>query len=433
MKLRSLLATSCLAVIPSMALAADHPNILLIIADDMGLDASNCYSLGDQQAPMPNVEAMCREGLVFMNAYSAPVCSPTRATMMTGQYGMRTGVGAAIPPNGSNGLAAEAESLFDVLEGSDYATNLLGKWHLAGAGATLDHPSELGVSDYWGVFKGGVRDYFEWAAVTGGEEVPVEEYATTAITDEALDWIAAQDSPWFLWLAYNAPHTPFHLPPEDLHSFRDLPADEESIKADELTYYQAMLEALDTEIGRLLETMDPETRDNTIVMFIGDNGSPNQVTRGFYGSHSAKGTIYEGGTHVPFVVTGPGIESGSTDDFVGTTDFFATITGFAGIEVDRPDSHDFRALLAGEEGTRDYIYVEHFQEDRLDAKPSDVFGWALREGDYKLVSVEDTEFELYDLAADPRELIDLLADGISEDEAAIVARLQTRAEGIRNE
>ena len=433
MKFRTLLATSCLAVIPSLALAADQPNILLVIADDMALEASSCYSLGDQQAPMPNVEAICREGRVFTNAYSTPVCSPTRATIMTGQYGLRTGVGAAIPPNGTNGLSAEAESLFDVLEESDYATNLLGKWHLAGAGATLDHPAELGVSDYWGVFKGGVRDYFNWTAVTDGQEVRVEEYATTAITDEALDWIAAQDSPWFLWLAYNAPHTPFHLPPQDLHGFGALPTDADSINADPLPYYQAMLEALDTEIGRLLETMDPETRAETIVMFIGDNGSPNQVTRGFYGTHSAKGAIYEGGTHVPFVVTGPGIGSGTTDGFVQTTDFFATIAGFAGIEVDRPDSHDFRPLLTGEEGTRDYIYVEHFQEDRSDAKPSDVFGWALREGDYKLVAIEDTEFELYDLAADPRELTDLLADGISGDEAAIVARLQTRAGEIRNQ
>ncbi len=433
MKIRSFLATSCLAALPMMAQAADQPNILLIIADDMGLDASNCYSLGDQQAPMPNVEAMCNDGLVFLNAYSAPVCSPTRATIMTGQYGLRTGVGSAIPREGTNGLAADAESLFDVLEGSDYATNLLGKWHLAGADATLDHPAELGVSDYWGVFKGGVRDYFKWPAVTAGAEMPVEEYSTTAITNEALDWIGAQGSPWFLWLAYNAPHSPFHLPPQDLHRFGDLPTDEESIKADQLTYYQAMLEALDTEIGRLLDTMDPEVREDTIVMFIGDNGSPNQVTRGFYGEHSAKGTIYEGGTHVPFVVTGPGIEPGKSEGFVGTTDFFATVTGFAGIDAERPDSHDFRPLLTGGDGTRDYIYVEHFQEDRADSKPSDVFGWAVRQGNHKLVAVEDTEFELYDLATDPRELTDLLADGTSEEEAAILTRLKTRAEEIRAE
>lgn len=433
MKLPSLFATSCLSVLPALALAADQPNILLIIADDMGLDASNCYALGDQQAPMPNVEAMCDEGLVFMNAYSAPVCSPTRATIMTGQYGLRTGVGAAIPPGGTNGLSPEVESLFDVLEQSDYATNLLGKWHLAGAGETLDHPAGLGVSDYWGIFKGGVRDYFSWPAVTGGEEVPVEEYSTTAITNEALDWIGAQDRPWFLWLAYNAPHAPFHLPPQDLHSFGELPTDEESIRADQLTYYQAMLEALDTEIGRLLATLDPETRDETIVMFIGDNGSPNQVTRGFYGDHAAKGTIYEGGTHVPFVVTGSGIDPGRTDGFVGTTDFFATVTGFAGIDAPRPDSFDFRPLLGGEEGVRDYIYVEHFQEDRSDSKPSDVFGWALRQGNHKLVAIEGTDFELYDVAADPRELTDLLADGISEDEAVILTRLKTRAEEVRAE
>ncbi len=433
MSIRSLLASSCLAALPALAQAADSPNILLIIADDMGLDASNCYSLGDQQAPMPTVEAMCADGLVFMNAYSAPVCSPTRATIMTGQYGLRTGVGAAIPREGRNGLSAEAESLFDALDRSDYAANLLGKWHLAGADDPLDQPARMGVSDYWGMFKGGVRDYFEWAAVTGGAEMPVEEYSTTAITNAALGWIGEQDNPWFLWLAYNAPHTPFHLPPQDLHGFGELPTDETSIKADQLTYYQAMLEALDSEIGRLLESMDPDVREDTIVMFIGDNGSPNQVTRGFYGDHAAKGTIYEGGTHVPFIVTGPGIAPGKSDGFVGTTDFFSTVAGYAGVEVERPDSHDFRPLLSGGTGTRDYIYVEHFQGDRSESKPSDVFGWALREGDYKLVALEGTVFELYDIAADPREATNLLADGVSADEGAILSRLQARAIEIRGD
>lgn len=378
---------------------------------------------------MPNIQTLCDSGLVFENAYSAPVCSPTRATIMTGQYGFRTGVGAAIPPNGTNGLDSSVTSLFDVIADTGYSSNLLGKWHLAGAGASLNHPSEFGVSDYWGLFKGGVRDYNAWDAVTNGAEVKVDEYATTAITNRALDWIGAQEEPWFLWLAYNAPHTPFHLPPSELHSSGDLPTDEASIDDNPLPYYNAMLEALDTEIGRLLGTLD----DDTIVIFIGDNGSPNQVVGEIFGDHKAKATIYEGGTHVPLIVAGPGIEPGRTEAFVETVDLFTTIAGMAGAEAPAVDGYDFAPALTGKDLTRDFIYVEHFLEDRSDAKPSDVFGWALREGDYKLVAIEDTEFELYDLAADPRELNDLLADGISDEEAAIVARLQTRAGGIRNE
>lgn len=424
MKATALIAALSVAVLPAFSDAGESPNLLLIIADDMGLDASRCYSVGDQQARMPNIEAMCRTGLVFENAYSAPVCSPTRATIMTGRYGFRTGVGAAIPRNGGNGLSADATSLFDVLAKTGYSANLIGKWHLAGAGDELNHPAELGVPGFWGLFKGGVRDYSKWTAVADGVEVAVEEYATTAITNRAIDWIAARNAvqPWFLWLAYNAPHAPFHLPPVHLHGADDLPDDEESVANNRLPYYNAALEALDTEIGRLFLSIGPEVRNNTVVMFIGDNGSPNQVTRGFYGEHAAKGTIYEGGTHVPFVVTGPGIKPGRTEGFVNTTDLFATIAGFAGAEAQAPDSHDFRPFLFGETGSRDYIYVEHFSDE--EPKRSDVFGWALREGDYKLVHAEGTERALYNLADDPREAVDLLADGLSADEAAIEARFR---------
>ncbi|WP_299788502.1 sulfatase-like hydrolase/transferase [uncultured Marivita sp.] len=428
MRMISRLATALTLALPGAAFA--EPNILLIIADDMGLDASRCYSLGDQQAPMPNVEALCASGMVFDNAYSAPVCSPTRATIMTGQYGFRTGVGAAIPPDGTNGLSADVTSLFDVLATTDYSANLIGKWHLAGADADRNHPAELGVPDYFGLFMGGVRNYSEWTAVTGGEEVQVDGYATTVLTDRAIDWIDAQNDPWFLWLAYNAPHTPFHLPPADLHGFDELADDADAIAENPLPYYNAMLEALDTEIGRLLGSMPQEERDNTVVIFIGDNGSPNQVTRGFYGDHDAKGTIYEGGTHVPLVVTGPGIEPGRTAAFVETVDLFTTIAGMIGAEVSAGDGHDFAPALTGGETTRDFIYVEHFG-DPEDAKPSDVFGWALREGIYKLVQEVGEEPELYDLSMDPREQVDLLADGISAHEAAIISQIKERHAAVR--
>ncbi|WED24699.1 sulfatase-like hydrolase/transferase [Vibrio sp. JC009] len=432
MKLSSAISTACLTALPCMAMANEAPNVLLIIADDMGIDASSCYSLGDQQANMPNLEALCEQSMVFENGYSAPVCSPTRATIMTGQYGFRTGVGAAIPPRGTNGLSADANSLFDLLDKTDYSANLLGKWHLAGAGESLNHPEQLGVPDYFGMFKGGVRDYFTWPAVTHGSRVKVNNYSTTEITDKALNWMDEQKNPWFLWLAYNAPHTPFHLPPADLHTAGDLPSDADSIKRNPLPYYNAMLEALDSEIGRLLTSMDKKTRDNTVIMFVGDNGTPNQVTRGFYGDHAAKGTIYDSGTHVPFIVNGPGVKPGRTDAFVSTSDLFATVAGYAGVKVDSSDSFDFRPALSGGKGERDYVYVEHFQEDKSDSKPSDVFGWAIREGQYKLIQIEGEESKLYDLSVDPREANNLLADGISDSEKKIITDIRARYEMIRN-
>ncbi|TCS43779.1 sulfatase-like hydrolase/transferase [Reinekea marinisedimentorum] len=424
-KLSTYIGTAALVALPGLSLAQAAPNVLLIIADDMGIDASNCYAMGNQQARMPNIEAMCQQGMVFDNAYSAPVCSPTRATILTGQYGFRTGVGAAIPPQGTNGLSADANSLFDVLEASQYSTNLLGKWHLAGSDDSLNHPAELGVSDFWGLFKGGVRDYYKWTAVTAAEEVDVNQYSTTAMTNEALEWINDQDNSWFLWLAYNAPHSPFHLPPNDLHSADDLPNTERNIKQNPLPYYNAMLEALDTEIGRLLASMDQSVRDNTIIMFVGDNGTPNQVVDDFYGDHKAKGTIFESGVNVPLVVTGPGIESGRSPAFVQTSDMFTTIAAMLGVEAEAEDSFSFEPALYGNATQRDFVYVEHFG-DMSEAKPSDVFGWAMRQGDYKLLMQIGEQPALYNLATDPKEADDLLADGISAEEAAIVASLQQR-------
>jgi arylsulfatase A-like enzyme len=424
--------TAAIATMLAPVAAIAQENMLLIIADDMGVDASLCYDLGNQQALMPNLEAMCANGVVFDNAYAAPVCSPTRATMMTGQYGFRTGVGGVIPQNGTNGLDDGTPSLFDVLADAEYSANVIGKWHLAGSGSGNDHPDLLGVSDYFGFMRGATRDYFNWTGVEDGEDVQITEYTTTAFTNRAIDWIDAQDDdPWFLWLAYNAPHAPFHLPPADLHSFDDLPDDADAAAENPLPYYQAMLEALDTEIGRLMSSMSDEVRENTIVIFIGDNGSPNQVTRGFYGDHAAKGTIWEGGVHIPFIVSGAGIEAGRSDAFVNTTDIFATVADIAGTDVSTPDSFSFRAALSGGETARDYIYVEHFSDD--EPGRSDLFGWALREGAFKLVTPLGADPMLFNLETDPLEATDLLADGASPQETAAVASITARYEQLQSQ
>ena len=179
------------------AAAQAPPNILLIIADDMGIDMSRCHALGKGGPALPHLEALCATGLVFDNAYSAPVCSPTRATIMTGRYGFRTGIGAALPPRGGSGLAADGKSLFDVLGRTSYSAAVIGKWHLAGGDQGMDHPRQLGVKDYFGIFSGAARDYFDWDAIDNGKPVKVSGYATTVLTDRAVNWVAAQRQPGF--------------------------------------------------------------------------------------------------------------------------------------------------------------------------------------------------------------------------------------------
>ncbi len=416
-------------VFAGTAMAQERPNILLIIADDMGLDATPCYSVGNNAAPMPNLEKLCAEGMVFENAYAAPTCSPTRATIMTGKYGFRTGIGGAITPGNDVGLSSDEVSLFDVLSDAGYAAALIGKWHLADSGASLDHPAELGVPEFFGIYSGTARDYVDFDVVDNGEMRSVAGYATTVFTDRAIDWIAAQTEPWFLWLAYNAPHAPFHLPPSALHGFGHLPDDPQSIRQNRLTYYNAALEALDTELGRLLASLPEETRQNTIVFFIGDNGSPGQVARQLYGERGAKGSIFEGGTHVPLIVQGPGVAVGRSDVLVNSTDLFRTIAGLAGSSFETPDSFDLSSAMAGGESQRRYAYVEHFSNQAPRGRGT--LGWAIRNHRYKLVVVDGLEPMLFDLETDPFETDDLLAGGGSDKAVQEARELLQAADALR--
>jgi len=142
---------------------------------------------------------------------------------------------------------------------------------------------------------------------------------TTALTDKAIEWTSAQNDPWFLWLAYNAPHAPFHLPPQDLHTAGNLPTDKNSIDANRLSYYNAMLEAMDSELGRLLSSMTESVRNNTVILFVGDNGTPSSIARPVYGGQRAKGSIYQGGTNVPLIISGKGVVAGRSDALVNST------------------------------------------------------------------------------------------------------------------
>ena len=160
----------------------------------------------------------------------------------------------------------------------------------------------MGVDYFAGLLGGGVQSYTNWDLNENGVTTTSTAYTTTKFTDLAIDWVSAQSQPWFLWLAYNAPHTPFHLPPTNLHNQGDLPADDASIEANPLPYYQAMIEAMDSEMGRLLSTMTQEDRDNTLIIFVGDNGTPSEVVQE-YNSNRAKGSIYQGGVNVPMVIS----------------------------------------------------------------------------------------------------------------------------------
>ena len=376
---------------------SDKPNILLIIADDMGLDATPGFDIGTIKPNMPNLESMINSGVRFTNLWSNPTCTPTRSSILTGKYGFRTNV-----LNVGDVLSTSETSLQQFLTANspDYSNAVIGKWHLS---SSASHPTAMGIDYYAGLLSGGVQSYWNWNLTENQQTANSTEYTTTKFTDLAIDWVSNQTDPWFLWLAYNAPHTPFHLPPNELHSQGSLPSDQASIDANPLPYYMAMLEAMDSEIGRLLNSMSTEERENTVVIFIGDNGTPNAVVQEYI-SQRAKGTVYQGGVNVPMIVSGKNVGRFNTveDALVNTTDLFATIADIAGTgTTEINDSKSFKELLTTASAeTREYTYTEISRDNGSD--------YTIRNATHKYILFADGDEAFYDLSENSFENTNLL-------------------------
>lgn len=376
-----------------------HPNIVLIIADDMGLDATPGYSLGNSKPNMPNIENMISTGIVFNNVWSNPTCTPTRAGMLTGKYGFRTNVLSVGDQLATSEISLQA--YLDDTASADYSNAVIGKWHLS---ADQTHPNSMGIDYFAGFLSGTLPSYTNWDLTINGTSSTSSDYATSKFTDLAIDWVQDQSQPWFLWLAYNAPHSPLHVPPSNLHSQGNLPSDQASIDANPLPYYMAMLEAMDTEIGRFLDALSPEERENSVFIFVGDNGTPRNVIQAYRG-FKAKGTVYQGGIHVPMVVSGKNVTrmNAVENALINTTDIFATIAEIAGSNTaEIHDSKSFKDLLTqGGESKREYAYGEIGN----DLGSSD---YTIRNQTHKYIHFADGSEELYHLEQDPLENVNLL-------------------------
>ena len=390
-------------------------NILLIIADDYGIDSSSLYNTdaAASQPPTPTIDSLATKGVLFRNAYSSPVCSSTRACIMTGRYGFRTGIGAVVGGStGSPPLAASEQTLPEALASSStYELAQFGKWHLAmGMNTPLVRG---GWTNYAGGLGGGVGDYADWTKTINGTSTPNNtNYATSDVVDDAVDWIQARGTnSWFAWVAFNAPHTPFHKPPDGLHSYDGLSGTQTDINQNPRPYYEAMVEAMDTEMARLLAAVN---LTNTHVLFVGDNGTPNQVLQPPYPSDRAKGSLYEGGIHVPMIVSGPAVlNPGRTNEtLVHVVDLFGTILDLAGIDVAATippgttvDSHSFLSMVEQDKVESRDVYAELFGGNFGD----NTTGRVLRNDRFKLIQFTDGSEEFYDLESDPYEGTNLLA------------------------
>ncbi|MDN3666898.1 sulfatase-like hydrolase/transferase [Algibacter miyuki] len=404
--------------IPSQS---SEPNILLIIADDMGLDAAPGYNIGTTKPNIPNVQNIINNGILFNNFWVNPTCTPTRASIITGKYAFRTQVTKV-----GDELSTTEVSLQKYLSlNTSYSNAVIGKWHLS---RNANHPSDMGVDYYTGFLNGTMPSYTNWDLTENGQTNKSTDYSTTKFTDLSIDWINQQTSPWFLWLAYNAPHSPFHLPPTNLHTYGDLPADQASIDANPLPYYLAMIEAMDTEIGRLLNAMSEEVRNNTIIIFIGDNGTPNNVAQEF-SSRRVKETVYKGGVNVPMYISGKGVSRINEEEnaLINGTDLFSTIANIAGVSTTEiNDSKSFKGLLTdSNSNSRDYIYSEI-------GKTNGDSDYTIGNKTHKYIYFEDGSEALFNLNENPMENPNLLSTNqlplSDEDEAQKEVLLQKLAE-----
>ena len=396
------------------------PNILLIIADDLGKDALNGFSEGSIKANTPNIDRIRNDGLSLNNFWVYPTCSPTRASILTGKYGYRTGVKWA-----SDELALSETSLQKYISdetNNKYSTAIVGKWHLSGGNGTFN-PEIFGIDYYAGLIRGEAQSYYNWLLTEDGAGNIVNDYTTEKFTNLAIDWIGAVDKPWFMWLAYNAPHTPYHVPPDEMHSQGNLPDFVEGMEA--TPYYMAAIEAMDFQIGRLLDNIPQEERENTIIIFIGDNGTPNEVAQDPYSNTTVKGTLYQGGINVPMFISGQGVSRfGNDNSLITSTDLFATISELAGVTVPEIfDSQSFKPLLTQAAEIRKFQYAE--KDNGM------VDNWAISNGDYKLIENSNGTKEFYSLSDDPYEQVDLINETLSNTQLNVKKELEDELLVIR--
>ncbi|WP_339343049.1 sulfatase-like hydrolase/transferase [uncultured Polaribacter sp.] len=399
------------------------PNILFIIADDLGKDAINGFTEGNIKPNTPNIDAIRNNGISFTNFWANPTCTPTRASIITGKYGYRTGVKAV--GDELSILETTLQKYISTQTNNKYASAIIGKWHLSGSNLAIN-PETFGIDYYAGLIRGAVNDYYQWQLNEDSATTQVTEYITETFTDLSIDWINQQSKPWFMWLAYNAPHTPFHAPPINMHSQGNLPAYNNGL--DPIPYYMAAIEAMDFQIGRLLDAIPEVERNNTIIIFIGDNGTPNQVAQNPYSSATVKNTLYQGGVNVPMFISGNTVSrSGTDNNLINSTDLFATIAEIAGISVNEiHDSKSFKPLLTSNNNNtiRDYQYSE------MDNGTTD--RWTISNGEYKLIVSAVGMDEMYHLVVDPYENNNLLNGTLSTIQQNAKSELESELINIRN-
>lgn len=414
--LKAAMTAELSAAATAAAAPATKPNVLIIVADDLGY--ADVGFNGGKVVPTPNLDRLASTGVILSDFRSCPICSPTRAGLLTGRWPIRFGLmRAVIPPWSTYGLPTEETTLPELLESAGYEQRaLVGKWHLGHARKEF-LPLSHGFTRFYGHYNGAI-DYFthqrdgenDWH--DNEKSVKQEGYSTDLMGAEASRFIRETPAghPWFLHLAFNAPHGPFQAKAEELQKYTQF-------KQPERRAYAAMVDSLDQAIGNVLSALEARAdSSNSLVLFLSDNGGIPKVGSSNGPWRGGKLSVYEGGTRVCAAIRWPqgGLVGGRRfDGRIGYIDVLPSVLAAAGIAVpDKVDGVNFLPAVRGTSplGPRAWFSYIHQAEEAHGS---------VHEGDWKLVAHGDffTErpakaprLELYNLRRDPSEALDLAID-----------------------
>ena len=402
----------CVAVCATCS-AAERPNVLMILVDDLGYGDLGCYGASDIRSPA--VDALATQGLKFTNFYAnCPVCSPTRASLMTGRFPELVGVPGVIrtyPKDNWGHLDPDAKVLASVLKPAGYQTAMVGKWHLGLAAP--NRPNDRGFDTFRGYLGDMMDDYYKHRRHginymrNDLQEIDPSGHATDLFTDWTIDFLKKQsqgsEKPFFMYLAYNAPHTPIQPPAEWLSRVQK----REPNMTERRAKLVALIEHMDDGIGKVMQSLKDTGLDkNTLVIFSSDNGGQINVGANNGATRDGKQSMYEGGLRVPTIAVWPDmIDAGTQTDRIGMTmDLYPTICDVAKADFDHTiDGISLLPTFLGKSQStddRDLFFHRREGGNRYAGLTIN----AIRRGKWKLLQNSPfAPLELYDLANDPLE------------------------------
>lgn len=396
-----ILALGCFSLLVSCSTETDSkPNIIIILADDAGY--SDFGFMGSDEIKTPNLDQLAFDGVTFNNAYvSASVCSPSRAGLLTGMYQQRFGHECNLDSDVNNSFDPNQITIAEALKTEGYNTGLIGKWHLGDK--TQNHPLKNGFDYFWG-FISGARNYFydpneEFRnsirnVVENYTQTRFDGYLTDVLGDKAIGFINKNhqsNNPFFLFLSFNAPHTPMHAKDDVLEKFKDNPRQ----------VYASMMWSMDEAIGSVIEALkENDQYDNTIIYFLSDNGAAMSNDASPFPFKGWKGNQYEGGIKTPMIMTWKNKIKSNTqfDGFISALDIFKTSLEASNVNKEYMINADGKNIM-------NFLNDNNIKNENLFWRKDKMA--TVRSGDYKLIRLNDTSTVLYNIKKNYFEDFDL--------------------------